>query len=140
MCMICDGSGNVLVEDRVDPGWPGVAFPGGYVEKGESFTDAVIREGLEGTGLTVPGLQFCGIEDWMEDDGTRYVVLLYKTGTYSGEVVSSDEGKVWRTPLESLTDLKLADHMETMLRLFCEDTVTELFFYKEDGKWTDVLK
>ena len=35
MCMICDGLGNVLVQDRVDPKWSGITFPGGHVESGE---------------------------------------------------------------------------------------------------------
>ena len=33
MCMISDGRGNVLVQDRLDPDWPGIAFPGGHVER-----------------------------------------------------------------------------------------------------------
>ena len=40
MCMIRDGD-RVLVQDRLDPAWPGAAFPGGHVETGESFTDVV---------------------------------------------------------------------------------------------------
>nr|WP_300805714.1 NUDIX domain-containing protein [uncultured Acetatifactor sp.] len=44
MCMVYDNQGNVLVEDRLDPSWPGICFPGGHVEPGESFTRAVIRE------------------------------------------------------------------------------------------------
>ena len=44
LCMVSDGNGNVLVQNRKNPDWPGVTFPGGHVEKGESFTDAVIRE------------------------------------------------------------------------------------------------
>ena len=44
MCMIYDDDGNVLVQDRRDSDWGGITFPGGHVEKGESFTDAVIRE------------------------------------------------------------------------------------------------
>lgn len=43
LCMIRRGS-KVLVQDRTDLNWPGVAFLGGHVEKGESFTDTVIRE------------------------------------------------------------------------------------------------
>lgn len=43
MCVLRCGS-KVLVQDRTYPNWPGVAFPCGHVEKGESFTDAVIRK------------------------------------------------------------------------------------------------
>ena len=76
MCVLRRGS-KVLVQDRTDPNWPGVAFPGGHVEKGESFTDAVIREVQEETGLTISSPRLCGIKDWCED-GVRHVVLLYR--------------------------------------------------------------
>lgn len=140
MCMIYDDSGNVLVQDRVNPDWPGISFPGGHVEAGESFTDSVIREVNEETGLTVSNLQMCGIKDWINDDGTRYMVLLYKTNTFKGEIKSSDEGEVWWTSLEKIYNLKLADGMDQMLRLFLEDKLSEQFFYKENGRWIEVLK
>ena len=38
LVMVSDGSGNLLMEDRNDPGWPGICFPGGHVEPGEAFT------------------------------------------------------------------------------------------------------
>ena len=43
MCMIFNGD-KVLVQDRKKQSWSGIAFPGGHVEAGESFTEAVIRE------------------------------------------------------------------------------------------------
>ena len=42
MCMIVDKD-QVLTIDREDPVWPGLAFPGGHIEKHESFHDSVIR-------------------------------------------------------------------------------------------------
>ena len=140
MCMITDGAGNVLVEDRRDPDWPGVSFPGGHVERGESFTDAVIREVFEETGLTVSGLALCGIKDWTQDDGARYTVLCYRTCRFTGVLTSSGEGEVRWIPLRELPDMKLAGGMETMLRLFTEEELSEQFFQKRDGQWVETLK
>ncbi len=140
MCMISDNEGNVLVQNRSDSSWPGVAFPGGHVETGESFTDAVIREVYEETGLTVSNLRMCGIKDWVAEDGTRYVVLLYQTNTFSGKLTSSEEGEVWWAPLNKMPSMNLAKSMQTMLRIFCEDKLTEQFFYRENGELIEVVK
>lgn len=140
MCMIYDDDGNVLVQDRRDSDWGGIIFPGGHVEKGESFTDAVIREVYEETGLTIETPQICGIKQWPEDDGSRYIVLFYKTSHFAGELKSSEEGEVYWTKLSRLKDLPLARGMELMLRVFLEDEVGEYYIYEEDGEWKHVLK
>lgn len=139
MCMICDGT-KVLVQDRKDPQWPGVTFPGGHVEQGESFTDAVIREVFEETGLHIEAPQLCGIKDWCNDDGTRYMVLFYKTDRFSGVLKASEEGAVYWVQLSEMAGLPLADGMENMLRVFLEDRLSEHYFYKENGTWIEVLK
>ena len=41
--MIFDGD-KVLVQNHVDAGWPGTAFPGGHVEPDEPITKAAERE------------------------------------------------------------------------------------------------
>ena len=64
LCMISDGKGNVLVEDRKDPSWPGICFPGGHVEPGEAFTDSVVREVFEETGLTIHDPRLCGVKQF----------------------------------------------------------------------------
>lgn len=140
MCMISDSRGNVLIQDRVDPAWPGISFPGGHVETGESFTDAVIREVFEETGLTVSRLQMCGIKDWIREDGIRYVVLLYKTDTFSGIPASSCEGEIRWVPLDTLSGLKLAEGMDTMLKVFLQKELSEQFFFLQEGNWIEVLK
>ena len=87
MCMILDGD-RVLVQDRRDPAWPGITFPGGHVEEGEAFTDAVIREVWEETGLTVASPRLVGVKDWFSA-GKRYVVLLYSTDRFTGKLIAA---------------------------------------------------
>ena len=138
MCMVCDDN-KVVVIDRQKKDWAGITFPGGHVELGESFTDAVIREIHEETGLKISSPQLCGIKDWCEND-CRYVVLFYKTSNFEGELVSSAEGKVWWEDIENLPNLNLSLDMKDMLRVFTEDDLSEFFYYQKDGKWLFDLK
>ena len=139
MCMIYDGD-KVLVQEKVDDDYRGITFPGGHVEKGESFTDAVIREVLEETGLSIAEPQLCGIKDWIKDDGTRCMVLLYKTDQYFGDIRPSEEGEVYWVNLDKLPDMRLARGMKKTLKVFLEDGISEYFFYKENDKWMEALK
>ena len=139
MCMVRSGN-KVLVQDRKKKDWPGITFPGGHVEQGESFTEAVIREIREETGLTISAPRLCGIKDWYEN-GLRYVVLFYKTEQFEGTLQSSDEGEVWWEDIDNLPNLSLAtEDMKDMLSVFVEDNLSE-FFYRQDGdKWIYELK
>lgn len=134
MCMVYQGD-QVLVQDRNDPSWPGILFPGGHVESGESFTDAVIREVFEETGLTIYHPRLCGIKEWENGDGSRYMVLLYKTDQFSGEVRSSDEGAVFWTALSELPALHLSEHFEQVLSVFLRDDLSEFFYKRTDAGW-----
>ena len=139
MCMIYDGD-RVLVQEKCDDSWGGVTFPGGHVEYGESFTDSVIREIQEETGLVISKPRLCGIKNWFNNDGSRYVVLFYKTNSFSGEIKSSDEGEVFWTTVDEMKQMKLADGMDMMLELFLDENLSEMCFIKEQEKWKAILK
>ena len=139
MCMIFDGN-RVLVQDKLSKSWGGVMCPGGHVESGEDFTDAVIREVYEETGLIISSPRLCGIKNWYCDDGSRYVVLLYKTDKFNGELKSSDEGEVFWTTFEEFQKLNLADGMNDMLKIFIDDDLSEMCYHEENGEWITVLK
>lgn len=139
MCMVYEGN-RVLVQNKVGCDWNGITFPGGHVEKGESFTDAVIREVREETGLTIVSPQLCGIKDWTEEDGSRYMVLFYKTDQFKGDLMASEEGEVSWVGLEELSAMELSLDMGDMLKVFLDDDLSEFFYYQENGKWVYQLK
>ena len=126
MCMVEDGRGNVLVQDRADKNWPGIFFPGGHVEPRESFVRAVVREMYEETGLTVENPVLCGVKQFQ--DGRRYVVLLYRASRFTGVLRSSDEGRVFWMPLAELPQARLADSFQDMLEVFLADSPRELYY------------
>lgn len=141
MCALTDGSGNVLVIDRVKTNWRGIAFPGGHVEPGEAFVDCVIREMQEETGLTIAHPQLMGVKDWVMKDGARYMVMLYRANAFTGSLLSSDEGRVFWTPIATLRDLPLAPDISEDIRIMLDGEFSEHTFTEDkNGEWIDLLK
>ncbi len=135
LCMVEGPDGSILVQDRVSEDWPGVTFPGGHVERGESFVGAAIREVYEETGLTVNSPRLCGIKQFQTKRDERYVVALFRADSYAGKLRSSDEGEVFWVKKEKLKDLKLAKDFLDMLKVFLSDSISEFYYHKEDGAW-----
>lgn len=139
MCMICDGNGNVLVQNKKNhPTWHGWNFPGGHVEKGEYVTPSVIREMREETGLTIENPRLCGIKEFHKmKDGKRYIVFLYVATRYSGELKASAEGEVFWYPLSELhRSEELIDGFGEMLEVFTNAEISEVFYERS----VDALK
>lgn len=135
LCLISDENGNILVEDRKDPKWPGVSLPGGHVEPCESFTQAAIREVWEETGLTMEDPRLCGVKQFQTNEHTRYVVFLYKATKYSGTLHSSDEGEVFWIKRNELHKYLVVEDFEEHLQVFENDEINEFYYEQKDGNW-----
>ena len=135
MCMVYDEE-RILVQDRRDPDWPGITFPGGHVEPKESFVESVIREVKEETGLDIANVQLCGVKQWTHRAGKyRYIVFFYKTNTYSGTLKASDEGEVFWIDKKDLQSYVLADGFEDMFEVFEREDLTENYHWLEGDEW-----
>ena len=138
LCMISRGD-EILLQNRVKTDWRGYCFPGGHVEPGESIVDSVIREMQEETGLTVKNPKLCGIKQFPIDGG-RYLVFLFKTREFTGELRSSEEGKVEWIPRKDLPNIAAVSDFMDMLKVFDRDDLTEFQYVVEDEVWNVILK
>ena len=131
MVMVYDDYGRALVQERVKS-WRGISFPGGHVEPHESFLDSAIREVKEETGLTVRNLKSCGVIHWLNTDtGDRYLVFLYKTNQFSGELLpETEEGRVFWMEHDELLQVHSENDFHKYLPMFLQDEYSEAF-----GPW-----
>lgn len=134
MCMVFDDSGKVLVQERTDKNWPGIVFPGGHIEQTESIIESVKREVKEETGLLISDLEFCGIKQFFSDRDGRYIVFLYKTCVFEGNIADSMEGSVRWVDYEELLNLNLAEGFVDMLPVF-EGKAKELIYRNCGKEW-----
>ncbi len=140
MCMIENGN-KILVQDKNDPSWAGVTFPGGHVEKEESFVDSVIREVKEETGLEIDNVKLCGVKQWTHRNGEyRYIVLFFKTSTFKGEIRSSSEGKVFWVDKDDLKNYTLAEGFDTMYDVFSSESLSENYHWFDGQEWNQENK
>lgn len=138
LCLLTDGD-RVLLQNRVKNDWKGYALPGGHVERGESFVDAVIREMREETGLTVIAPKLAGVKQFPIEGG-RYLVLLFRATRYTGELRSSEEGQMAWIARDRLPSLQTVEDLSELLQVIESEDLTE-FQYLVDGEdWTVSVK
>ena len=80
--------------DKVSGNYQGTTFPGGHVERDETFTESVIREVSEETGLVIENPKLCGIYHWFMDT----VVELIHEDRFSECYLWNEEG-CWKKRL-----------------------------------------
>ncbi len=135
LVMVKNEKGQLLMQKRLDPDWPGICFPGGHVEPGESFTNAAVRETWEETGLTIEDPRLVGVKQFQTKNDERYVVFFYKATKYTGTLTSSDEGEVFWLSREELHNHVLVEDFAEMLKVFDSPTLSEFYYYKDNDEW-----
>ena len=129
----------ILLQNRTKKDWKGYTLPGGHVELGESFVDAVIREMKEETNLDVVHPQLCGVKQFPIENG-RYVVFLFKSNEFSGELKSSDEGEMIWVNRNELSSLSLVADFKELLDVMENDQYSEFQYVIDNDEWIVHLK
>ena len=133
LCLI-HKNGRYLLQDRIKNDWKGYTLPGGHIEPGESIVDAVIREMQEETGLTISHRHLCGVKQFPLEEG-RYIVFLFETEEFEGDLRSSEEGTMHWIDERELSKVNLVEDFEDLIEVMLDDELMEFQYVIEDGEW-----
>jgi 8-oxo-dGTP diphosphatase len=102
-----------------------------------------VREVWEETGLTVGNLKSCGVIHWLHSKTLdRYIVFLFKTTDYTGELITEcEEGRHCWITLEELKTTPSENSTPKYLPMFLEDRYAEAYgYWSDDEPWEIVYK
>ena len=133
LCLI-HKNGRYLLQDRIKNDWKGYTLPGGHIEPGESIVDAVVREMQEETGLTISHPHLCGVKQFPLEEG-RYIVFLFETEEFEGDLRSSEEGTMHWIDERELSKVNLVEDFEDLIEVMLDDELVEFQYVIEDGEW-----
>jgi mutator protein MutT len=126
---LCERDGRFLflqrkdTDERWDKKWE---FPGGKIDPDEHPDDAIVREVLEETGLTILHHRhvLTHVHDWKRPNEILRVTLqCYYCEMHGGEVVREEDkthAHIWVTPEESLTLDSLEANADILKKFFNE--------------------
>ena len=117
---------NKKVNDCNEGKWIGV---GGKIEENESPDEALLREVVEETGLTLTSYAFRGIITFVSDTWEGEYMHLYTADGFEGKITDCDEGELHWIEKDRLFDLPMWEGDKIFLRYLLEDR-TDVFRLK----------
>ena len=75
--------------------------------------------------MTIKSPKLVGMKHWYTTDDERYLVFLYRTSDFEGDLRSTEEGEVRWVAREKVVHMDLAYDMLNLLRVFEEDNLSE---------------
>ncbi len=128
--LVTNEKGEILL---VKSPWRGWEYPGGLIEPGETFQEALKREVREEAGVEIEVTGFVGICKNVE----RNMVNIDFTARYiSGELIPSEESTevIWATEEEAMDLITFPLTQKRLKNMLCGDTKATLFcFQREKG-------
>lgn len=117
---------NKKVNDCNGGKWIGV---GGKIEENESPDEALLREVVEETDLTLTSYAFRGIITFVSDTWEGEYMHLYTADGFEGEITDCDEGELHWIEKDKLFDLPMWEGDRIFLR-YLLDNRTDVFRLK----------
>lgn len=127
--MVTNEAGEILL---VNSPWRGWEYPGGLIEPGETFQQALHREVLEESGVEIEITGFVGICKNIE----RNIVNIDFTAKYiRGELRTSDERTevVWVTPERALEMITFPLTRKRLINMMAGREEAVLFCFKREN-------
>ena len=127
--LVTNEEGKILL---VNSPWRGWEYPGGLIEPGETFEEALHREVWEEAGVEIEITGFVGI---CKNVGLDIVNIDFKARYAGGELATSEESTEvgWFTPEQAMEIITFPLTKKRLANMLSGDSTVHLFGFKREN-------